>query len=74
VSEEQPGYLAYLLRMWRVIEDGGARWRASLERPGDGEQLVFASLEAAFDFLQECTSKKCEGEPGPGDEKGREPR
>jgi hypothetical protein len=55
VSNERPEYLSYLLRMWRVREEGGTRWRASLERPSNGERLAFTSLEAAFDFLRERT-------------------
>jgi hypothetical protein len=52
MSKEHPEYIAFLLRMWRVPEDGGAHWRASLERPGDGQQLAFTDLEAAFDYLR----------------------
>jgi hypothetical protein len=74
MSGERSGYLAYLLRMWRVDEDGGSSWRASLERPGDGEQLVFATLEAAFDYLRERGKEESEGSPAPPDEdKGNGP-
>jgi hypothetical protein len=51
MSEEQPEYVAYLLRMWRVPGGGGTDWRASLERPRNGERVLFASLEKAIDFL-----------------------
>ena len=71
MSGERQGYLAYLLRMWRVEEDGGVRWRASLEQPSDGEQFVFGSLEAAFDFLQEQTSERREGSPSPAADNGQ---
>jgi hypothetical protein len=71
VSEELPGYLAYLLRMWRVEENGRAGWRASLERPSNGKRFVFASLEAAFDFLRQRAGEKPEGPPEPPDEEGR---
>jgi hypothetical protein len=57
VSGERTGYLAYLLRMWRVEVDGGVRWRASLERPSNGERFVFGTLEAAFDFLHDRTQE-----------------
>ena len=67
MSGERPGYLAYLLRMWRVEEGGGIRWRASLERPSDGERFVFGSLAAAYDFLRERTSERREGTPVPPD-------
>jgi hypothetical protein len=53
MSNQQPEYLSYLLRMWRVQEDGGATWRASLERPGNHDRHTFTSLEAAFDFLRQ---------------------
>jgi hypothetical protein len=64
---EQPDYLSYLLRLWRV-NDGGtshredgesehaggkAVWRASLESVRTGERRSFASLEELFDFLRE---------------------
>ena len=68
MSEEHPEYLAYLLRMWRVPEDGGAHWRASLERPGDGQQLAFPDLEQAFEFLRRRTAETREGSPLPPDE------
>ncbi len=51
MTEAQPDYLAYLLRLWRVNATVGA-WRASLEDPHTGEQHAFASLEALSDFLQ----------------------
>lgn len=44
-------YRAYLLRLWRV-EDNGKRWRARLEDIGTGESQGFASLEKLFEFLQ----------------------
>ena len=68
MSGERPGYLAYLLRLWRVEEEGRPRWRASLELPGSGERFVFGSLETAFDFLRERTEEGPVGEPAPPDE------
>jgi hypothetical protein len=68
MGKEGPEYVAYLLRMWRVDEDGGSHWRASLERPSDGRRFFFASLEETFDFLRERAGD--EREPGslpPGD-------
>ena len=70
MSEEQPEYLAYLLRMWRVQEDGGMSWRASLERPSNGQRLAFTSLEAVFDFLRRQASATTPAPPAAGD---REP-
>ena len=65
VSGERPGYLAYLLRLWCVKEEGLTRWRASLERPGDGERYVFGSLESACDFLQDRMEEMPEESPAP---------
>lgn len=63
MSEEQPEYVAYLLRMWRVPGGGGTDWRASLERPRNGERVVFASLEKAIDFLLERAGVSPAGRP-----------
>lgn len=63
MSGERPGYLAYLLRLWRVEEEGQLRWRASLELPSSRERFVFGSLEATFDFLRERTEEEPVGEP-----------
>jgi hypothetical protein len=59
---EQPGYLAYLLRLWRVNDDGKAVWRASLESPHTGERHGFANLERLFAFLEEKTAELAQGE------------
>jgi hypothetical protein len=49
-------YTSYLLRLWRVRDDG-ERWRAALERVEDGERLGFEDLEALFTYLrQACAS------------------
>ena len=45
-------YVAYLLRLWRVSEDGKATWRASLENAHTGEHKGFTNLDDLFDFLQ----------------------
>lgn len=70
---EQPGYLAYMLRLWRANDDGQPVWRASLESPHSGERHGFANLETLFVFLEEQTGgqPKRKGqqdlsEPGPG--------
>jgi hypothetical protein len=55
MTAEQPGYLAYLLRLWRVNTDEGPVWRASLENPHTGERHGFANLELLFAFLEEKT-------------------
>jgi hypothetical protein len=54
----QKGYLSYLLRMWQESSDAGAGlwkevpWRASLQSPGTGDLVGFASLDDLFDFLR----------------------
>ena len=64
---EQPGYLAYMLRMWRVDTGRGHVWHASLESPHTGERVGFGSLEALFAFLTE----KTEGTPLSSEDKRR---
>jgi hypothetical protein len=49
----QRRYLAYMLRLWEVSNDGQLAWRASLESPHTGERHGFADLEALFGFLEE---------------------
>lgn len=75
MSEEQPEYVAYLLRMWRVREGEGTTWRASLERPRNGQRIAFASLEAAIDFLLDQTglSQQDSHTPDPLDTPGKRP-
>jgi hypothetical protein len=48
---EEP-YLSYLLRLWRVSDEEGPVWRASLKSAHSGERLGFASLEELFDYLR----------------------
>jgi hypothetical protein len=65
MTSEQPGYLAYLLRLWQVNDDGKPVWRASLESPHTGERVGFGSLELLFAFLEEKTEDLAQGEePG----------
>jgi len=61
-------YLAYLLRAWRVVRNGEAVWRASLEDVDTGERHGFASLEALFAYLREELRR---GE-GPAPEEARD--
>jgi hypothetical protein len=62
MTTEQPGYLAYLLRLWRVNDDGKPVWRASLESPHTGERHGFANLELLFAFLEEKTAELAQRE------------
>ena len=51
---ETSHYRSYLLRLWRVRDDG-ERWRIALERVEDGERHSFENLEALLDYLrQDC--------------------
>jgi len=53
MTQEQPEYLSYLLRLWRTEGVGQAAiWHASLEDPRSGESYHFASLEEAVGFIQ----------------------
>ena len=54
-TRERQDHVSYLLRMWRVGDAEGPRWRASLKSARNGEQLGFASLEDLFHFLRTCT-------------------
>ena len=57
---EQQRYLSYLLRLWQTSDGEKQIWRASLESPGTGERLGFASLADLFDFL--LTQTESQGE------------
>jgi hypothetical protein len=59
MTEKQPYYLSYLLRLWRVNSGGssqageeGTVWRASLQDPLTDERVNFASLEDLVAFLR----------------------
>ena len=54
---EQPGYLAYMLRLWRVNDGRKSVWRASVESPQAGERCGFANLELLFAFLADKTGQ-----------------
>lgn len=69
-TRNQPDYLAYLVRLWRVSAGGTATWRASVECPHTGEQIGFAGVQDLFDFLSGQTGRaRCIPAgvpPGPG--------
>ena len=52
MSNEQPEYLACLLRLWKEESKGQAAWRASLERSPAARRRVFANLDDLFAYLQ----------------------
>jgi hypothetical protein len=45
-------YISYLVRLWQTNSAEHPIWRASLEDPRTGQRSLFASPEAAFQFLQ----------------------
>lgn len=47
---------SYLLRLWQTDNPGGPNWQASLETPGNGERIGFASLEELFAYLLDLTT------------------
>ena len=51
MTGEQPGYRAYLLRLWQVRSGGQLEWRASLEDVRSGERHGFATLDLLITYL-----------------------
>jgi len=58
----ESGYLAYMLRLRRVVRDGQPVWQASVESPHTGESHAFASLEALYAFLVAATRASTTGD------------
>jgi hypothetical protein len=56
MTPEREHYLAYMLRLWRIGEDGKT-WRASLENAHTGARQGFANLNALLAFLEEKTDQ-----------------
>ena len=48
-------YLAYLLRLWQVQDEGETGWRASVENVHTGQKVGFAHLDQLVAFLRERT-------------------
>ena len=61
-------YQSYLLRLWRTGAGDAIAWRASLEDIRTGQWHSFASLGAAFRFLDLQTEQ-----PGASQEGGVDP-
>jgi hypothetical protein len=57
MEPKQSDYQSYLLRLWRVRDDG-KNWRASLEDVQTGELHEFAKLADLIEFLQAITSQE----------------
>ena len=67
MSNQPPAYLAYMLRLWQVNQQGQPVWRASLESPHTGERRGFANVAQLLAFLQEKTEARLsDGEPPDG--------
>ena len=56
MATKQTHRLSYLLRLWQAREEGAVAWRASLQSPGAGQRLGFATLEELFGFLRKQTA------------------
>jgi len=72
MTDQQPRYLAYMLRLWEAHTGGEQVWRASLESPHTGERHGFANLQVLFAFLEEQTRGQAESidQPGNSNEPG----
>jgi hypothetical protein len=55
VNRDQPQRISFLLRLWCEDQTGHSNWRASLQLPGTGEHIGFASLEQLFMYLVDLT-------------------
>jgi hypothetical protein len=62
MTEKQPDYLAYLLRLRRARVEGRTVCRASLESSLTGKRLGFASLDELFEFLRRETATMLDGD------------
>jgi hypothetical protein len=68
---KQRAYVAYLLRLWRVVSDDGAHspvWRASVEDPHTGQRRGFADLDRLYDFLRQETEGVADAQDSPDNE------
>ena len=55
MPEEKPGYLAFMLRLWRSKTNGENYWRASLEQVDSGERIGFICLTDLIHYLEQLT-------------------
>lgn len=67
-SVEEPDYLSYLMRLWRVRDGAKTTWRASLQNALSGETHNFASLDRLCTFLREQTGQLYNRGPDRDDE------
>jgi hypothetical protein len=68
MNDNQQGYFAYLLRLWRVDDGTTPEWRASLESPYSAERRGFSSLKTLFRFLEQLTGDCVPADGQPPDE------
>jgi len=61
MSEQEPRYISYLVRLWQIRSSGMLVWRASLESPQASERVGFANLEALFSYLRQQVSADSDG-------------
>ena len=54
---------SYILRLWRADQPNAADWRASLEIPGTGKRIGFASLEQLFAYLMDLSESNSDVKP-----------
>jgi len=52
------GYKAYILRVWQRELEGGPVVAASLEDPHSSRQLVFPSLAAMLEYLEQVVGQR----------------
>jgi len=72
MTDQQPRYMAYLIRLWEADANGEPVWRASAQSPHTGERHAFADLQRLFAFLEERTGRDAQGE-GAGSAQHAEP-
>lgn len=51
MKTEKATYRSFLLRLWRVEQNGDLIWRCSLEETGSGWHQKFVNLDALFGYL-----------------------
>ncbi len=49
--------ISFLLRLWHPEEPASSIWQASLEVPGTGIRIGFASLEQLFVYLMDLSEE-----------------
>jgi len=59
---DQPGYVAYLLRLWQIRSDGRLVWLASLTDPHTAVRRGFASVPHLIAFLEAQTEGRADGQ------------